>query len=686
MFYDNGPMLEKKKHGKYSFWDNMLYHLQNLFRWEPGIFWLSILWPIAAFIGNFAGNLLPFVIVEGLTQGWRMETVLLRILLLVLVMMIGNTTSYVAANLVSLGNNTYRTHYARPFAQKKMRVDYDILESEKFQNNANAAYTAIFHGRGLTSLLEILPDVFYCAMPLLFYGVLLARVRWWIPLLALVSSVISMRLLKFARGKHSQSYPVQEAISKRLSYLTEASMEPAGGKDIRMYHMADWLLKKYEDSLNQMNREYAKVHNWYTVTGIGQNLADLVRNGLIYGYLLVIAAAGEISLSEFVLYFGLLNSFSGYFTYGSGQALFLGVCSNVLSSMREFFETKEHRNEGETLPPEEVEEWLKRGLAPEEAEREFDDGQPLEKAEQGLKREPLLWEREGRTGSKLTLEKVEKRTTVGLTLELRNVSFTYPGQEKPVISHINLTIKSGEKLALIGLNGAGKTTLVKLLCGFYQPTEGEILVNGLPLEKIERRQYYSLLSVLFQDYTILPGTVEENIASTYHPDTARMETALSESDFGTVLSKLSQKEKSLLVKEVYDEAVDFSGGEKQRLLLARALYKDAKLLILDEPTAALDPIAENEIYLKYGELGEGKTSVFISHRLSSTRFCDRIILLENGRIAEEGTHESLMEAGGRYAELFEMQSRYYREQAREEERRRMMGDAVFSSGESIEKR
>lgn len=622
MIYDNGPMLEKKKHGKYGFWSNMLYHLQNLFRWEPGIFWLSILWPVAAFIGNFAGNLLPSVIVEGLTQGWRMETALLRILLLVIVMLIGNTTCYVASNLVSLGNSTYRTHYARPFAQKKMRVDYDILESEQFQNNANAAYTAIFHGRGLTSLIEILPDVFYCAMPLLFYGVLLARVRWWIPLLALVSSVISMGLLKFARGKHSQSYPVQEAISKRLSYLTETSMEPAGGKDIRMYHMADWFLKKYEDSLNQMNREYAKVHNWYTLTGTGQVLVDLVRNGLIYGYLLMIAAAGEISLSEFVLYFGLLNSFSGYFTYGSGQALFLGVCSNVLSSMREFFEAKEHRNEGETLPPEEVERWI--------------DG--------------------------------------GLTLELRNVSFTYPGQEKPVISHINLTIKSGEKLALIGLNGAGKTTLVKLLCGFYQPTEGEILVNGLPLEKIERRQYYSLLSVLFQDYTILPGTVEENIASTYHPDKARMERALSESDFGTVLSKLSQKEKSLLVKEVYDDAVDFSGGEKQRLLLARALYKDAKLLILDEPTAALDPIAENEIYLKYGELGEGKTSVFISHRLSSTRFCDRIILLENGRVAEKGTHESLMEAGGRYAELFEMQSRYYREQARKEKRRRMMGD------------
>ncbi len=272
-------------------------------------------------------------------------------------------------------------------------------------------------------------------------------------------------------------------------------------------------------------------------------------------------------------------------------------------------------------------------------------------------------------------EKLNREADAGLTLELKNVSFTYPGRETPTLSHINLTVKAGEKLALIGLNGAGKTTLVKLLCGFYQPTEGEILVNGLPLEKIDREQYYSLLSVLFQDYTILPGTVEENIASAKCADGARMERALAESDFGSVLLKLPQTEKSRVVKAVYDDAVDFSGGEKQRLLLARALYKDARLLILDEPTAALDPIAENEIYLKYSELGAGKTSIFISHRLSSTRFCDRIILLENGQIAEEGTHESLMQAGGKYAELFEMQSRYYWEQAREEERRRIMGDA-----------
>ncbi|MCD7807651.1 MAG: ABC transporter ATP-binding protein/permease [Lachnospiraceae bacterium] len=583
---------------------------------------MSLLWPIAALIGNYAGNLLPSVIVEGLTQEWQLKELLLRIVILFLIMWLANVASGVEERRGYFDAYTYRLHYSRPYVRKKMRVDYDILESESFQNNAHAAHMAIYSGRGINTIVQSVSSLLSCLFPVLFYGVLLARVQWWIPLLAILSCVFSMQLLSLATKKQGKSYPVQEAYSRKLSYLEESTMEPAAGKDIRLYHMSGWLMKKYRDNLDEMNREYVRVHNWYILTGTGDYLIDLLRNGLIYGYLLYAASCGKMTLAEFVLYFGFVTSFGQYFSLGLNKALSLGAAANVIGSLRKFFDTPEHRNEGETL----------------------------------------------------SAEKAAPSSDTGLTIELKNVSFTYPGQETPVLFHINLTVQAGEKLALIGLNGAGKTTLVKLLCGFYQPTEGEILVNGLPLEKIERRQYYSLLSVLFQDYTILPGTVEENITSTKHPEKAQMERALEKSDFGAVLSKLSQKEKSLLVKEVYDDAVDFSGGEKQRLLLARALYKDARLLILDEPTAALDPIAENEIYLKYGELGEGKTSIFISHRLSSTRFCDRIILLENGQIAEEGTHESLMEAGGKYAELFEMQSRYYREQAREEERRRIMGD------------
>ena len=241
---------------------------------------------------------------------------------------------------------------------------------------------------------------------------------------------------------------------------------------------------------------------------------------------------------------------------------------------------------------------------------------------------------------------------------------------------MNLTITAGEKLAIIGLNGAGKTTLVKLICGFYTPSEGEILFNGVNIECFERRQYYSLVSVLFQDYVLLPITVRENISSlpADRTDENRMLGAMERADFLERYEKLPNKGDSLLGREINENAVDFSGGEKQKLLLSRALYKEAPLLILDEPTAALDPISENEIYMKYGEATKGRTSIYISHRLSSTRFCDRIILLEDGQIVESGTHDSLMAENGKYANLYELQSQYYKDEEKEKQRRRDMGE------------
>lgn len=249
-------------------------------------------------------------------------------------------------------------------------------------------------------------------------------------------------------------------------------------------------------------------------------------------------------------------------------------------------------------------------------------------------------------------------------VELENLSFTYPGQEEPVLSHINLVIRPGERLALIGLNGAGKTTLVKLLCGFYQPTTGKILINGIPTAEFSREEYYSLVSVLFQDSCMLPVTLDENLTGHSPEDTdqERLTWALRISGFYEKYESLPQKGRTLLVREANEEALDFSGGERQKLLFARAVYKEAPLLILDEPTAALDPIAENELYMKYGEAVKGRTCVYISHRLSSTRFCDRICLLSGGKILEEGTHDELMKKGGSYAELYEVQSRYYKEQ------------------------
>ena len=238
----------------------------------------------------------------------------------------------------------------------------------------------------------------------------------------------------------------------------------------------------------------------------------------------------------------------------------------------------------------------------------------------------------------------------------------YPGAEKDTIHNLTLTVHPGEKLAIVGLNGAGKTTLVKLLCGLLDPTQGVVLLNGQDIRALNRKQYYALFSAVFQEFSLLDVTVAEQIAQRRDGiDPARIADCVQKAGLTAFIEKLPQGLQTHMGRDVYLDGVLFSGGQTQRLMLARALYKGGPILLLDEPTAALDPLAENDIYEKYGAMTAGKTSVFISHRLASTRFCDRIIFLADGDIREEGTHESLLALGGAYAQLFEVQSRYYQE-------------------------
>ena len=257
---------------------------------------------------------------------------------------------------------------------------------------------------------------------------------------------------------------------------------------------------------------------------------------------------------------------------------------------------------------------------------------------------------------------VEKRDDNEYYVEFKDVSFKYPGSETYALRHVNMKFKVGEKLAVVGMNGSGKTTFIKLMCRLYDPTEGEILLNGVNIKKYDYDEYLAVFSVVFQDFKLFSFSLGENVASGADYDVDKVMAALHQSGFGERLATMPEGIKTTLYKDFDENGIEVSGGEAQKIALARALYKDSPFIILDEPTAALDPIAEYEIYSKFNEIVGDKTAIYISHRLSSCRFCDKIAVFDNGQIVQRGSHDELVaDESGKYYELWHAQAQYYTE-------------------------
>ncbi|MCM1188115.1 MAG: ABC transporter ATP-binding protein/permease [bacterium] len=393
---------------------------------------------------------------------------------------------------------------------------------------------------------------------------------------------------------------------RKKEYLQELSLDFPRAKDIRLYGIEDWLermMRDYQAYILMWEKRCSLRGLWASLLS---GIMALLQNGTAYLVLIGILMNGGLSVGEFVFYFGLVGGIAGFLQGILKDVAALNGRADKIAYYREYFDYPNRFNRGA--------------------------GAPLPKGP--------------------------------VTVEFRNVRYRYDGAEEDTLKGINLTVGKGEKLALVGVNGAGKTTLVKLLCGMYTPTEGEILVDGRPIGDYNIDEYYSMICAVFQEIHLLAFTVFEFVASSdLNRPTARedAEAAMKAAGIYEKIRELSAGMDTHLMKGIYDDGVDLSGGEIQKLLLARAIYKKGSILVLDEPTAALDPIAENELYLHYRELTEGKTSVYISHRFASTRFCDRIVLLEDGKIKESGSHEELMAKGGAYAWLFGVQSKYYKE-------------------------
>ena len=499
----------------------------------------------------------------------------------------------------------------RLICNKVMSMDYNNYTCNETRVLREKAWNAVHGWDGsVARFIELNATVASSAFGFTAFTAIIVECNpWFIPILILCYGISMAGWLIFNKWKDKMKDKVAE-IFLRLHYVTYRSKDFSNAKDVRIYNMSDFLMRKIDRHLDDATWWNIKRNNGHYFNCM---LEDIFKFGVSLGayiYLIYLKLNSEMTLGDFSLYFGAITGFGQWLARLVDSISEIISGAHNVSDFRDFLDIEDKMNngKGEKLP----------------------------------------------SGKDLPCE-----------IELKNLTFSYDEAEKPSVDNLSLRINKGERIAIVGVNGAGKSTLVKLICGLFIPKAGQILINGIDSRLFNRDEYYQLFSTLFQDCALLPATVAKNIALCEENkiDRGRLSECMKLAGILDKVESLPQKENTLLVREVHEGAVAFSGGELQRLLLARALYKDAPIIILDEPTAALDPIAENDMYLRYSELAKDKTAIYISHRLSSTRFCDRIILLDNAKIAETGTHEELLALGGKYAEMFETQSRYYKEEA-----------------------
>lgn len=440
---------------------------------------------------------------------------------------------------------------------------------------------------------------------LIAYLFILSSFDSFLLLIIILTCFISFFVSRYANNWHYANKVEGEKYYHKKRYIRDKAESIKLAKDIRIFNLKDWLNELLDLVHNQYLAFRLKGEKVDLLADIIEVVLTVIRNGIAYIYLINMALNDGLSVSSFILYFVAISTLTNWVMGVLKEMSTLHKECLDISSLREFLDYPEPFK--------------------------FDDGKDI----------PLASNYE---------------------IRLENVSFHYPECDKDIIHNLNLTIHPREKLAIVGLNGAGKTTLVKLICGLLSPSEGRVLLNGDDIGDFNRNKYYELFSAVFQDFSILDVTIAEEIAQCKDAiDYQRIKECIDYAGLSDTIDKLPQGLNTHIGREVYLDGVLLSGGQMQRLMLARALYKNGPILLLDEPTAALDPLAESEIYQKYSDMANNKTSLFISHRLASTRFCDRIILIKDGGIREEGSHENLLKLNGEYAKLFEVQSRYYKQ-------------------------
>ena len=596
-----------------SVFKNIRIALKAWFKRYPSAFVLVPVYLAIRIATPFINTLIPSMAIRSISQGEVKSFVILISLSLLIFTVINAASNIMGTYVQAQRTYTRLAGYTADFAHKTLMTDYQNIEPQKKQKIlGKAANSLSSNWRGVEHLMIQTTEFSILTFGILTYGSAVLILDWKILLVTLAMFVFDVTLrnhaIKYSDSKREES----SEIWRKKNYIMQKSLNVSAGKDIRIYQLGNWFHKLLCEVVLARGRLEKKLQlRWYfpTVSGTFFNFS---RDFIAYSILIKRVLDGQMDIATFTLYLGIISGFTGWI-YSLSERF-----NNIRRSSHEFNDYHAFMN----LPDKERKQ--------------------------------------------VTAEVSPDKRAPEITF--KNVSFAYPDVEKNTIQNLDFTIKAGEKIALVGNNGAGKTTVVKLLCGLYDQTQGQILIDGKTIDDIGLDSYQDKISVLFQDTNPMAFTIEENITGLEggKGDASKLEDCLKKSGLWEKVQSLPQKEKTHITQTFSEDGILLSGGETQKLLLAKAIYKNGSFLILDEPTSALDPLAESKIYEEYNNLAEGKTAVFISHRLASTKFCDRIMFLENGSIVECGSHDELMKKGGKYKEMFDIQAQYYREEVKNE--------------------
>ena len=588
----------------YNTWQNAVFLLKYAWKHYPSLlFWMAVS-AVAGCLLIIANTYLPKTVVVAIESKVSLWTLVGIIVAYTLVLCGLVALIQLLKPVTEIRQILIRYDIYEQLSLKRATTDYENLYRSRFNLLCNQASRS---DRSIRNFYTRMEAFLTRALFFIFFLALLAKVNILLLVVTLIPTIISHYFDLRMEDHNTGSMHLFRNPSSKLWYIQGKSADTDYAKDIRLFGMQQWLSDLYRIFLD-MACAIRVEHEVKRFLGrLAALLSLFLRNTIAYAFLIGQILNGQITVADFVLYFTAITTFTQQVTEILMIAKVLYVYSMEFCPVREVLDYPEHfvREEGKPLKPMDI---------------------PYE-------------------------------------IKIVDLHYRYPDAENETLKGINLTIHPGEKLAVIGLNGAGKTTLVRILCGLLEPTQGQVLINGVDYREYNRLDYYKMFTALFQDISVLPNTIAENIAQQNldELDMDKVKQCAQRAGVSAKIEALPKGYETPMTRIVHGDGIQLSGGQLQRLMLARALYKNAPLMVLDEPTAALDPIAESQIYQKYNELVDGKLSLFISHRLASTQFCDRIIMMEHGLIVEEGTHAELMKQGGKYAELFEIQSQYYKE-------------------------